>query len=142
MNYKVLKYPIEKINCENCLEDEKCQSCISDPKRNLFDCEVAKSCKDCYKKTQIETYSTENNKLKRQSPKENGYMLPHYVENLVENIKEKNQECYKKCDKCFVEFKDEKNNKNKRICGRCCNESRRKKSICLIFFNNESIKYK
>ena len=99
MNYKVLKYPIEKINCENCLEDEKCQSCISDPKMNCCERELAKSCKDCYKIiTQIKTYSTEIKKLKRQPSNENGYILPHYVEDVVEIviIEEKNQGCCKK----------------------------------------------
>ena len=62
-----IKVPHRGIDCENCLEDETCQSCITDPKMNCFDCEIAKPCKYCYKKiTQIETNSTEINKLKRQ----------------------------------------------------------------------------
>ena len=48
------------------------------------------------KRTQIKTYSTEINKFKRQSPNDNGYMLPHYLEETVENVNmEKNdQSCY------------------------------------------------
>ena len=105
-----IKVPHREINCENWLEVEKSQSYINDSKENCFDCEIAKSCKDCFTKiTQIKTYATETNKLKRQSPNENGYMLLHYVEEVVENviIEEKSQGCYKKCDKCFVESKDD-----------------------------------
>ena len=79
-----IKVPHRKINCGNCLEDEKCQSCVSYSKMNCFDCELAKSCRGCYrKKTQIATYSTEINKLNREAQIENAYMLPHYVEDVV-----------------------------------------------------------
>ena len=54
---------------------------------NCFEYELPKSCKDSYKKkTQTKTYSTEINKLKREALNENRYMLPHYVEDLVDNI--------------------------------------------------------
>ena len=71
-------------------------------------------------KTQITTYSTEVNILKREAPIENGCMLPHYVEDVIENIviEEKNQGCYEKCNKGFVGICFE----GRRVCRRCCNE--------------------
>ena len=46
-------------------------------------------------------------------------MLPRYVEKVVENviIEEKNQGCYKKCDTCFVELKDDNYIKIKEFVG-------------------------
>ena len=82
-----IKVPHRGINCENCLEEETCQSCFTDAKMKCFDCGIAKSCKDCYEKlTQIKTYSTEIAKLKRQSPNGNGYLLTHYVAEVVKNV--------------------------------------------------------
>ena len=82
-----IKVPHRGNNFENCLEDEKRQSCVTDPKMNCFDSEIAKSSKDGYEKiTHIKTYSTEINKVKKQPPNENGYMLPQNLEKVVENV--------------------------------------------------------
>ena len=92
-----VKVPQRGTNCENCLEDKTCQACISDPKMNCFECEITKSRNDCFKKiTPFKTYPTEINKLKRRSPNENGYMLPHQEEEAVENvfIEERNEDFF------------------------------------------------
>ena len=75
-----VKIPHRVGDCENCQDDKTCQSFVSDPNLHCFDCEVEKSYdKRLIRITQIESYSTEINKLKKQIPNENGYMLPHYV---------------------------------------------------------------
>ena len=124
------------INCENCQNDKMCRSCIIDPKLNCFDCEISRSCDKCFKRiTQIKLYSPEINKLKRQPPDENGYLLPHYVgENIVEKDQiEQTQLSYGKCNKCFVELNHDNYIKNKRIC-RYYKESRRKNRIVCYFY--------
>ena len=62
-------------------------------------------------------------------------MLRYYVEEVVENviIEEKNQGCYKKCNKSFSELKVDNYIKNKRICRSCYNKSRRKNRVVLCF---------
>ena len=81
-----VRVPHRAINCETCQNDIMYRSCMIDPKLNCFDCEISKSCDKCLKRiTQIKMYSTEISKLKRLTPDENGYMLPHYVgEDFVE----------------------------------------------------------
>ena len=98
-----------------------CRSCTIDPKLKYFDCEISRSCDKCLNRmTQIKFFSTEINKLKRQPPDENGYILPQYVgENIVEEDQiEQTQLSYGKCTKCFVELSHDNYIKNERIC-RC-----------------------
>ena len=46
---------------------------------NCFNCEISKSCQDCFSKiTRIAEYSLEIIKLKRKPENEFGYMLPFY----------------------------------------------------------------
>ena len=58
-----------------------------------------------WKKTQNKTYPTEINKFKRRSPNEKRYLLPHYAEEVVENvsIEEKNQGFLKKVKNAVLE---------------------------------------
>ena len=58
-------------------------------------------------------------------------MLPHYVgEDVVEGEKrEQTQVSHGKSDKCFVELNYDNYIKNKRVCRRCYNESRRKNRV-------------
>ena len=128
----VAKVPHTVINSENCQNDKMCRSFLKDPKLIFFDCEISRSCDKCLKRiTQIKLYSTEINKLKRQPLDENGYMLPHYVaEDVVEEEeKDQTQFIYGRRNKCFVELNHDNYIKNKRICRRCYNESRRKNRI-------------
>ena len=45
-----VKNPRIVINCERCQNVKLCRSCIKDPKLNLFDCEISRSCDKCSKK--------------------------------------------------------------------------------------------
>ena len=75
-----VKVPRRVINFGNCRNDKMCRSCIIDPKLNRFDCKIPKSFDKCLKRiTQIKLYSTDINKLQRQPPNKNGYVLPHCV---------------------------------------------------------------
>ena len=127
-----VKVPHRVTNCEKCSNDKMCRSCKIDPKLNCFDCEISRSFDKCLKRiTQIKVYSTEINKLKRLPPHENGYMLPHYVgEDIVEEDEiEQTQLIYGKRNKCLVELNHDNYIKNKRICRKSYNESRRKNRI-------------
>ena len=83
-----VKVPDGTFGFQKYQEDKKCQSCDFNPKLNCFDCELAKSCDNCFQRiTQIKHYSTKFFKLKRLPPDENEYMLPHYVvEYTQENV--------------------------------------------------------
>ena len=110
-----VKIPHRVINCENCQNDKMFRSCIIDLKLNSFDCEISRSCDKCPKTiTQIKLYSTKINKLKRQPPDGNGYMLPHYVgEDFVEQeAREQTQVSYGKRNKCFAELNHDNYIKN------------------------------
>ena len=122
-----VKVPHRVNNCENCQNHKMCRSCIIGPKLNCFECEISKSCDKCLKRiSQCKLYSTEITK-KRHAPDESGYILPHYVaEDIVKEKRDQTQVRYGKCNKCFVEMNHGNYIKNRKRCGGCFYQNRRK----------------
>ena len=113
----IVKVPHRVFNCEYCQNDKMCHSCIKDPKKNCFDCKISMSCDKCLeRKTQIKVASIEIIKLKRQSPDEKAYLLPHYVgEDVVEEEEnDQTQVSYGKFNESFVEFDHDNYLKNRK----------------------------
>ena len=106
-----------------------CRWCKIDRKLNCFDCEISRSCDKCLRRiTQKKFHSTENNKLNREPPDENGYMLPHYVGEAIveEDERDQTRVSYDKCNKCLVEMNHDSYIKNRKKCRGCLNQNKRK----------------
>ena len=95
---------------------------------NCFNCEISKSCQDCWSKiTRIAEYSVEINKLKRQPENEFGHMLPYYETEINIVIDKRVQKQIERCSKGKTEINTENYIKHKTICKACHIENMRQR---------------
>ena len=71
-----IEKPHRKHGCLGCNAEKYCSACFIKPKMNFFNCEMEKACELCLDLvSQMKTYSTDKNMLKRQPPNKKNEMV-------------------------------------------------------------------
>ena len=78
--FEGIKIPHRKQDCLDCGNRKNCSDCVIKPKMNCFNCKVDRTCESCLDLvSQRKTYTTDNNRLKREPANECHQMLAWYI---------------------------------------------------------------